>query len=152
MLTRLRRQLKQIVGQLPQNIMTLVFHVFCNQELYQTTDETWKAVTELGQLFPNSAFLKTQEALLHYHSKGNFESPTTIGKTYSVFMQTLNKLLRSLTKYLLLHLIVLIVLTTTPTYYTLWVLGPNSHSWRKSQQLRTNFARRHAVLWETTTH
>ncbi|KAJ5223342.1 Cdc23 [Penicillium chermesinum] len=63
--------LKQIVGQLPQNIMTLVFHVYCNQELYQITEETWKAVAELEQLFPGSAFLKTQEALLHYHSKGN---------------------------------------------------------------------------------
>ena len=78
MLTDFCQKLKQIVGRLPQNIMTLVFHVYCSQELYLTTDDTWKAVAELEQLFPTSAFLRTQEALLHYHSKGKYNSQRSL--------------------------------------------------------------------------
>lgn len=58
-----------MVDLLPQNIMTLIFHVYCSQELYQATDDTYQALTELEAIFPNSAFLKTQRALLYYHSK-----------------------------------------------------------------------------------
>lgn len=64
------RKLKQIVDHLPQNIMTLIFHVYCSQELYQATEDTYQALAELEAIFPSSAFLKTQQALLHYHSKG----------------------------------------------------------------------------------
>lgn len=50
--------------------MTLIFHVYCSQELYQATDDTYEALSELETIFPSSAFLKTQRALLYYHSKG----------------------------------------------------------------------------------
>lgn len=50
--------------------MSLVFHVYCSQELYQATDDTHQMLTGLENIFPNSAFLKTQRALLYYHSKG----------------------------------------------------------------------------------
>ncbi|GMF73869.1 unnamed protein product [Aspergillus oryzae] len=63
-------QLKQVVDLLPQNIMTLLFHVYCSQELYQATEDTYQALSELETIFPNSAFLMTQRALLYYHSKG----------------------------------------------------------------------------------
>ena len=42
----------------------------CSQELYQATDETYQTLSELEAIFPTSAFLKTQRALLYYHSKG----------------------------------------------------------------------------------
>ncbi|EEH05263.1 cell division cycle protein [Histoplasma capsulatum G186AR] len=61
--------LKRIADQLPQNIMTLIFHLYCSQELYQATEDTHHMLTELENIFPNSAFLKTQRALLFYHSK-----------------------------------------------------------------------------------
>ncbi|KAK2794569.1 Anaphase-promoting complex subunit 23 [Onygenales sp. PD_12] len=61
--------LKRIADQLPQNIMTLIFHLYCSQELYQTTEDTHQMLTELESIFPSSAFLKTQRALLFYHSK-----------------------------------------------------------------------------------
>lgn len=64
------KQLKQIVDHLPQNVMTLIFHVYCSQELYQATEDTYQALSELESIFPTSAFLKTQRALLYYHSKG----------------------------------------------------------------------------------
>ncbi|KAJ5398196.1 hypothetical protein N7509_006309 [Penicillium cosmopolitanum] len=69
--------LKQIVDQLPQNIMTLIFHVYCSQELYQATEDTYQALSELESIFPTSAFLKTQRALLYYHSK-DFEEASAI--------------------------------------------------------------------------
>ncbi|KAI5278492.1 Anaphase-promoting complex subunit 23, partial [Ascosphaera aggregata] len=61
--------LKHIVNDLPQNIMTLLFHLYCSQELYQTTDDIHNNLVELESLFPTSSFLKTQRALLFYHSK-----------------------------------------------------------------------------------
>lgn len=63
-------QLKHVIDISPQNIMTLIFHVHCSQELYQATEETYQALSELETIFPTSAFLKTQRALLYYHSKG----------------------------------------------------------------------------------
>lgn len=65
-----RPQLKKIADLLPQNIMTLIFHIYCSQELYQATEDTHQTLTELEAIFPNSSFLKTQRALLYYHSKG----------------------------------------------------------------------------------
>ncbi|OJJ32817.1 hypothetical protein ASPWEDRAFT_159022 [Aspergillus wentii DTO 134E9] len=69
--------LKQVVDLLPQNIMTLIFHVYCSQELYQATEDTYQALSELETIFPTSAFLKTQRALLYYHSK-DFEEASHI--------------------------------------------------------------------------
>ncbi|KAL5340598.1 anaphase promoting complex subunit 8 [Aspergillus crustosus] len=69
--------LKQVVDHLPQNIMTLIFHVHCSQELYQATEDTYQALSELETIFPTSAFLKTQRALLYYHSK-DFEEASHI--------------------------------------------------------------------------
>ncbi|KAJ5323384.1 Anaphase-promoting complex subunit 8 [Penicillium atrosanguineum] len=61
--------LNQILPHLPENVMTLIFHVYCSQELYQATNATDKALNELESLFPTSAFLQTQRALLYYHNK-----------------------------------------------------------------------------------
>jgi hypothetical protein len=65
-----RGQLKRVSDQLPHNIMTLIFHLYSSQELYLATDDTYHTLTELETIFPSSAFLKTQRALLYYHSKG----------------------------------------------------------------------------------
>ncbi|KAA8642930.1 hypothetical protein EYZ11_001074 [Aspergillus tanneri] len=69
--------LKQVIDISPQNIMTLIFHVYCSQELYQATEETYRALSDLETIFPTSAFLKTQRALLYYHSK-DFEEASRI--------------------------------------------------------------------------
>ncbi|KAJ5947978.1 Cdc23 [Penicillium verhagenii] len=61
--------LKQIVDRLPKNLMTLIFHTYSSQELYQTTPETYRDLGQLQTLFPTNAFLQTQEALLYYHDK-----------------------------------------------------------------------------------
>jgi anaphase-promoting complex subunit 8 len=49
--------------------MTFIFHINASQELYQSTDEVHNALDALLGMFPLSAFLKTQRALLHYHAK-----------------------------------------------------------------------------------
>ncbi|PKY03780.1 TPR-like protein [Aspergillus campestris IBT 28561] len=69
--------LKHVVEHLPQNLISLIFHVHCSQELYQATDETYQTLSELEAIFPTSAFLKTQRALLYYHSK-DFEDACDI--------------------------------------------------------------------------
>ncbi|KAL1387307.1 anaphase promoting complex subunit 8 [Phyllosticta capitalensis] len=70
-------ELNIITEQLPQNLMTFLFHIYTNQELYQSTDQVHDEVTQVSQIFPNSAFLKTQRALLYYHSK-DFEEAESI--------------------------------------------------------------------------
>lgn len=55
--------------------MTLIFHVHCSQELYQATEDTYQTLTGLEEIFPESAFLQTQRALLLYHSKGSIDFP-----------------------------------------------------------------------------
>ena len=68
LLTRFE-DLQKFVGELPQNIMTLVFHLFVSQEFYQSGPTTHQDLNELERVFPESHFLKTQRALLFYHSK-----------------------------------------------------------------------------------
>ncbi|KAL9631534.1 MAG: hypothetical protein Q9164_005837, partial [Protoblastenia rupestris] len=69
--------IQKIVPELPQNLMTLVFHVYASQELYQSTEPVHQSLTELERVFPDSQFLKTQRALLYHHSK-DFEEAETI--------------------------------------------------------------------------
>ncbi|KAL9100458.1 MAG: hypothetical protein Q9163_004169 [Psora crenata] len=69
--------LQKIVPELPQNLMTLMFHLYASQELYQHTEAVHESLTELQRVFPESQFLKTQRALLYYHSK-EFEEAETI--------------------------------------------------------------------------
>ncbi|KAF2141840.1 uncharacterized protein K452DRAFT_227944 [Aplosporella prunicola CBS 121167] len=69
--------LNLITEQLPQNLMTFLFHIYTNQELYQSTDHIHNELTQVQGIFPNSAFLKTQRALLYYHSK-DFEEAESI--------------------------------------------------------------------------
>ncbi|KAF2728163.1 anaphase-promoting complex subunit CDC23 [Polyplosphaeria fusca] len=62
-------EMQQLILRLPQNLMAFIFHISASQELYQSTDEVHNALTQLESIFPLSAFLKTQRALLHYHAK-----------------------------------------------------------------------------------
>ena len=70
-------ELQDVLPQLPQNLMTLMFHLYASQELYQANEAVHHALTELESFFPESQFLKTQRALLLYHSK-DFEEAESI--------------------------------------------------------------------------
>lgn len=70
-------ELQKVLPQLPQNLMTLIFHLYASQELYQATEAIHHALTELESFFPGSQFLKTQRALLLYHSK-DFEEAESV--------------------------------------------------------------------------
>ena len=50
--------------------MTYIFRVYVSQELYQSTEQVHGQMADLERIYPDSVFLKTQRALLHYHSKG----------------------------------------------------------------------------------
>ena len=69
--------LQRILPQLPRNLTTLIFNLYASQELYQSSDITHNQLTELEGIFPESQFLKTQRALLFYHSK-DFEKAESI--------------------------------------------------------------------------
>ncbi|KAL6704493.1 Anaphase-promoting complex subunit 8 [Coniothyrium glycines] len=62
-------ELAQLVELLPKNLMTFIFHVTASQELYSTGEQVHTSLSQILHIFPDSAFLKTQRALLHYHNK-----------------------------------------------------------------------------------
>tara|TARA_R110002003_G_scaffold145_6_gene13379 strand:- start:454 stop:2349 length:1896 start_codon:yes stop_codon:yes gene_type:complete len=62
-------ELSQIVTRLPQNLMAFIFHVYASQELYSASEQIHTSLSQILDIFPASAFLKTQRALLHYHNK-----------------------------------------------------------------------------------
>ncbi|KAK4544197.1 hypothetical protein LTR36_004407 [Oleoguttula mirabilis] len=62
-------ELQQISEHIPRNIMALFFHIHCNQELYQQTPEVFNSLSQLQGIFPRSAWLQQQKALLHYHAR-----------------------------------------------------------------------------------
>jgi anaphase-promoting complex subunit 8 len=66
----IHEQLTVISEQLPQNIMAYIFYVYTSQELAQHNDIIHNQLTQVLHIFPNSSFLKTQRALMYYHSKG----------------------------------------------------------------------------------
>ncbi|KAL8996704.1 MAG: hypothetical protein Q9188_006509, partial [Gyalolechia gomerana] len=66
--------LRSIYPQLPHNVLTLLFNLDANQSLYVTSPDIHQSLNELTKVFPASHFLKTQRALLYYHSKDYDES------------------------------------------------------------------------------
>ncbi|KZF20198.1 TPR-like protein [Xylona heveae TC161] len=72
--------LAQIINDLPRNIMTFLFHLHASQELYQATDEIHSELSQLEAVFPGSQWLKTERALLLYHSK-DFEEAESVFST-----------------------------------------------------------------------
>lgn len=137
-------QLKHVVDLLPQNVMTLIFHVYCSQELYQATDDTYQALAELETIFPTSAFLKTQRALLYYHSKGT-STPSLISYSVADMVQTSKKHRTYSQPFSPALLTVSKVSTITPTFFMSWATAPNSPSSPKSQLPQTNSALKHAA-------
>lgn len=62
-------ELNHIITRLPQNLMAFIFHVYASQELYSAHEQIHTSLSQILSIFPASAFLKTQRALLHYHNK-----------------------------------------------------------------------------------
>ncbi|KAK5137734.1 hypothetical protein LTR08_007305 [Meristemomyces frigidus] len=62
-------ELQQMSEHIPRNIMALFFHIHCSQELYQQTPEVYNSLAQLQTIFPRSAWLQQQNALLHYHAR-----------------------------------------------------------------------------------
>ena len=62
-------ELQQIIEHLPQNIVKFLFYVHCSQELFLQTPEVYNSLAQMLSIFPSSAFLAQQKALLHYHAR-----------------------------------------------------------------------------------
>ncbi|RYP79263.1 hypothetical protein DL770_006748 [Monosporascus sp. CRB-9-2] len=54
---------------LPQNIVSFMFHIHTSLELYQHDANLANSLDQLLNIFPNSSFLLTCDALLSYHAK-----------------------------------------------------------------------------------
>lgn len=94
--------------------MTLIFYVYCSQELYQATDDTYSTLADLQAIFPTSAFLQTQHALLFYHNKGKFVA--VLSNLHNANdRQTLSERQGSSMRSWPPHHIALTASTTTPT-------------------------------------
>ncbi|KAK3117224.1 Anaphase-promoting complex subunit 8 [Teratosphaeriaceae sp. CCFEE 6253] len=61
--------LQSISEDVPRNVMTLLWHIHCSQELFQSTPAVLNILSQLSAIFPHSAFLLQQNALLHYHAR-----------------------------------------------------------------------------------
>jgi len=58
-----------LTSRIPQGIMSYIFSIYENQELFQADDNILVGLKDLKAVFPESAFLRTQKALLFYHAK-----------------------------------------------------------------------------------
>ncbi|KAI9712368.1 MAG: Anaphase-promoting complex subunit 23 [Bogoriella megaspora] len=63
------KELNAIAARLPQSLMTYIFHVYTCQELYIANEQIHAELDRIQAYFPRSSFLKTQRALLYYHTK-----------------------------------------------------------------------------------
>jgi len=61
--------LAHVIARVPKSLMAFIFHVHASQELYAATEDVHNSLSQLLAIFPASAFLKTQRALLFYHAK-----------------------------------------------------------------------------------
>lgn len=55
-----------------------VVYAYASHQLVQSSQEIHQQLTNLGAIFPESLFLKTQRALLFYHNKGHSPLAPTI--------------------------------------------------------------------------
>ena len=62
-------ELRQVSEHLPDNIIKFFFYIHCSQELYLQTQEVYNSLSQMQSIFPSSAFLAQQNALLHYHAR-----------------------------------------------------------------------------------
>lgn len=80
-------QLNDLADELPQGYIRFIFNVYQKQSLFQAEDSVLRALEKLAKVFPTSAFLKTQEALLYYHAKR-----TSISCVYFAFADKIHRL------------------------------------------------------------
>ncbi|KAL5628718.1 hypothetical protein BROUX41_002109 [Berkeleyomyces rouxiae] len=84
--------LNEITAQLPQNIMSFIFHVHTSLELYQHSSNLLNSLEQLVMIFPTSAFLLTCTALLAYHAKDFYGAEQTFSKLLALHPHRLDSL------------------------------------------------------------
>lgn len=61
--------LQQIGQHLPRSILSFFFHIHCSQELFLQEPDVYNTLAQVQAIFPNSAHLQQQKALLLYHAR-----------------------------------------------------------------------------------
>lgn len=62
-------ELRQVSEHLPRNVVTFFFHIHCSQELMQQDQQVYSTLDQIQSIFPRSAFLQQQRALLLYYAR-----------------------------------------------------------------------------------
>ncbi|PNS16519.1 hypothetical protein CAC42_253 [Sphaceloma murrayae] len=70
-------ELAAVSQHLTPSMPAFLFQIYVSQELYQSSDSLHTKLDQLLLVFPRSAFLQTQRALLHYHAK-DFDSASSL--------------------------------------------------------------------------
>lgn len=61
--------LQQIGQHLPRSILSFFFHIHCSQELFLQEPDVYNTLAQVQAIFPHSAHLQQQKALLLYHAR-----------------------------------------------------------------------------------
>lgn len=61
---------------LDHGVASSLFQIYSTQELARPDEQLQTTLDEMDKMFPDSAFLQTQRAVLLYHLKGCFERST----------------------------------------------------------------------------
>lgn len=61
---------------LDHSVASSLFRIYSTQELARPDEQLQSTLDEMDNMFPDSAFLQTQRAVLLYHLKGCFERST----------------------------------------------------------------------------
>lgn len=69
-------ELQQVGQHLPRSVMSFLFHIHCSQELFRQEPEVFHTLAQMQSIFPTSAFLQQQKALLLYHMR-DYDSAMT---------------------------------------------------------------------------
>lgn len=64
-------ELQQVGQHLPRNIFAFFFHIHCSQELFVQDPAIYENLDQTQTIFPTSAFLQQQRALLEYHARNH---------------------------------------------------------------------------------
>ena len=63
-------QRDEVLPNLPRDIISFIFYVYINQQLFNGNDEVMERLEEVKAVFPGSSFLQSQEALICHHNRG----------------------------------------------------------------------------------
>ncbi|KAI9720339.1 MAG: Anaphase-promoting complex subunit 23 [Chrysothrix sp. TS-e1954] len=74
-------ELQTIIPRVSPSIISYIWIIVIKQEHFQCQEQLFTDTKQIRSVFPTSAFLRTQKALLHYHAKDHDKAERTFSKT-----------------------------------------------------------------------